>query len=58
MNAALHAHDAVFAQRAYVHASAHAGSDPRQSLKTTVVADGQLRGANTLLLGAGIRHSF
>lgn len=58
MNAALQAHDAVLAQRACVHAGACAGSDPRQSLKMTVLADGQLAGANTLLLGAGIRHSF
>ena len=58
MNAALQAHDAVSAQRAYVHAGACAGSAPPQSFKMTVVADGQLAGANTLLLGAGIHHSF
>lgn len=48
----------LFAQFAYVDAGAYAGSDPLQSLKTTVVADGQLAGAKTSLLGAGIRHSF
>jgi predicted porin len=48
----------LFAQLAYVRAGAYAGSDPLQSLKTTVVADGQLAGFKTSLLGAGIRHSF
>lgn len=48
----------LFAQFAYVDADNYAGADSLQGLKTTIVADGQLNGKKTSILGVGIRHTF
>ncbi|WER50942.1 porin [Cupriavidus sp. WKF15] len=48
----------LYAQLAYVDAGPVGTADSLESLKTSIVAGGTAPGAKTLLVGAGLKHTF
>ncbi|MGN5477889.1 porin [Cupriavidus basilensis] len=48
----------LYAQLAYVDAGSVGTVDSLEGLKTSIVAGGTAPGAKTLLVGAGLKHSF